>query len=528
MLLLKKTILFLLVLLTPFSSFEGRAGKYFLAPHTKIKETIENIRGDFTSLFIEAVLSEKTEPLEEMIFQSTRSVMDYYLFILTASYATFENPRLAAAFKSQLTALSRKISVSLNSKNFKRHLDTVVEWGKVMGKRAPYCSLSPDENIFHFDSFLAQSLGVVPDGFNDTHLRHSQWRMVVELLLNQEDFLLGTLRVELNNPMLSREDIEFPIWVTRIQKGQVENIYAVFVKLKKEKKWVAFALVVATNAAHMSETVKEEFTLFAAHRDDPQLVPVISLAEVKTERGNVAAYSSRLLNTSELNYLHLGHPLMQNRDFPPGRWVLNSVIPYYGFPLLDETQAGEVVSQIVEWLTVYFDPEAKTMIGRFCANAGDANFELSAIDSDTNHSRMLQIKGSEKIRLRRIAWRGTCRNITPLEFLDFLLSLDWIEPDPNSRCIAPLLHAHYGDSGRTFGESILNGIAQGLVRGMKKKYGERGGAVAIEWLKEYQAEFRLNPRRFKSFFAFDSIERMMEVVTRLLRLTSTLDVETSL
>lgn len=505
--------LLLSFIFSPLSTVSPSLRDQVLAPQSaQIKSSI-NIRADITLKLQESLKSENPDHLEKLVWQSTRSIMDYNLFLLILSQTLYEQPQYFQPLEQHLKKLVLKYEHRDDA--FIIHLLAILNSFKQKNFNPHSSYFSEDNSFYHFNPYLTSGGEFFPVELDETHLTYDEAQAAVETLLKENrNWVLKSLQKELQNKTLTLEDIELPIRVLHLQGGRFEHIYSIFVKLKQADQWVAFALALATNATDKSAAVFEEYQHFLAHQDDPDLVKVYEVTKVLTAKGEVVAYSSHLFNTSEVVYAHYGHPVLMERPLQLGHFILNSVIPYNRKVVLSYDDSLDFVSKVVGWLVRYYNPDKKTMIKDFSLSAGDANLDLSTLSLAPEKKMLLEKREGVSLKLKRIAWRGTQTDVSHLDFLDYLFNFTWLEND--SERLVPL-HMQYLDpelismakemqitqtkdliqmvaledrlnfgSVRFLGTPIVRGLLKGFVTGLEKEMGkEQGRKTAIQWLRQY-------------------------------------------
>ena len=457
-----------------------------------VSPTVENVRQDISTTMVQALKSRNAEALEKLVIQSAHSIMDYVLFATSIAYVLSQpqNQHLIDSYQSMLNTLYQRMD-----QRYGYSLRTLMELSEAITPN--YAYFSSDRRFFHYDYYSSLQSG--PEGVfvtpNEGDLSPRGSHRVVEELLSQQipnqndQLLIGTLREELRRRDFSWKDLEYPVWVIRIQEGQDENIFLIMPKLRKGNKRIGFILAVARNSLK-AEQVKEEFMHLSERSGDPRLVRVWKLGETSGDKEKLSAYTSHLMNSSEINYISRGHWATEIR--PAGYFITNSMNPYYASRLLSSTQMISAIRQVVSFITYYYDPEKQKGLKGYSVNAGDANLELSAMDPEAPWTEKMHLKQGEELKLTTIAWRGIQEQLSITDFLDYLFSLQWLEAD-QERIVLDRLYIDPETGGpvildgatATFGELIRLGVIQGLRDGLSEKWGETGIAYGVNWLTQY-------------------------------------------
>ena len=292
------------------------------------------------------------------------------------------------------------------------------------------------------------------------------------LLLNQDGGNGGleeALRDVSGEPNLTINDLKAPLSTVRIQAGSIQDVYLVLPVLK-DGRVIPFVLM-APRLPQLNATVEAEYRNFEKFRGDQRTVHVIGLAR----DGNAVGYTSRFSNTEEFVYAARSEVTMNGET--PGSFTKNSDLPFRVGEISDRGSMTKVTAAFAAAATYFYDPASQSRISRFTSTAGDLNFYDSEFQRMPGSDFHYEVKpGISKLKTRLIAMRGLETAVTPVKFMRYLFSLEYLAPRPEEIIATPAFH-----------DSLLKGVFDGVLEGLEDKLNDTKLAqqTALEWFNAY-------------------------------------------
>ncbi len=304
-------------------------------------------------------------------------------------------------------------------------------------------------------------------------------------------FLLESVREVLNDNRIGDDDLNYPLQVTMIQEGLRQKVYAVFVELKDGR--MAPFVISVPQSVKQNNMVRKEFEYLRLHIGDPHALSVLRLGSVKLGGTKFYVYSSLFLDRySEVVYHHRRAGLFQSS---PGAFLATSSQPPQTVRLTPY-DAARVLSKIVAVLVHFYDPEKRTMLGGVDVPAGDFNFPDSAfLDFEPRTATVIDTDQPVKL----IAWRSIAHGVDPAAFIDYVLSLRYLNSNP--RLI-------------DFDSNLKIGVLAGLRSGLIARYGyEEGQRILTRWFQAYADAVDQDRFIENGFFQLDALHGFLEQLT---------------
>ncbi len=458
-----------------------------------------NLRDDILPDLRKAIQLPDLTPLQAYVEKASESIFDMFFFTAATVSLITEDPSLASLYAEKINRLKTQLGPRYAS--FMMLFEPVVQDLLAGGKYAAY---SADRRIFHYDYYTAMNASTpIHVQQEPGDLNHEESTIAVEQLLMQktgrpeDNLLIGTLRDELKDDSITFESLEYPLQILRVQEGRFQRVYFIFAKLKNKNQWTGFALLSARGPGQKSLIVKHEFEELQKRRGRPGWASVYRLGNNNMPQGSFSAYTSRLMNSSELNYVSKRH--WMSRLIRPGYFMLNTANPFFGLPILSTEDTLDALRLIAADLTSSYDLTAKSAVQDASVNAGDWNVSMDLLSRENPASTQFQLAEGKSLELIRIAWRGTAEGVEKYQFLKDLFSLSWLERD-FSKIVLDESFVDFSTNTRvrgskeiygediyplTFRHIIRTAVLKGFVSGLEKHYGEKAKEQAVLWLKDY-------------------------------------------
>jgi hypothetical protein len=449
------------------------------------------LRPDITESLRNAIEDSDGPALKPFVEAAFNSDLDYFILLTTLNYWFVRDPGLKSLYEHHLEVLRRGTS----NPGIVSFLDRLVNQSRDEKWEPPRNGIIIDGN-FHYTTMPRNA--DVPKEADD--LAELMPRIVRDLL-SDENFLLGCIRDESGNPLLTADDVLPLKRVLGFQAGRYHVVHLVLMTLR-DGACVSFILNVARNY-RASRVVEEEYRCFSRHQDDSIPVKVLRDASVKVSGKTIAAYAASFTDNSD-EIIYLGHSASRDFACPPGIFYVNSSHPMRGGPVYRQEDFVRILAAAVAAQAHFYDETAGTMIDRFTMPAGDLNLDGNAFLLGSSGPFL---HGSKFPRSRLIAWRGDRKGIAPAGFLMHLFSLNFLNANPLEIIV---------DAASL--ELIPRAVFMGLGEELTGRRGRRIGLETLhQWLKSYLEDPGKKPGWADRFFSGDVIRREMNAIEEELR-----------